>query len=144
MTNKAELSRFLFQDEAPERDFGQILSVSGPVVIAEKMTGAAMYELVSVPRRGLVLLQSFFFFFFFFTRDVTGACGHVWPRWRDHSSRRRHSDDSDIRRNVYVAQFRGFHAVWPKKRDVLTFFFFFFFDFFFFFCVFVEPRDVVM
>jgi V-type H+-transporting ATPase subunit A len=65
MTNKAELSRFLFQDEAPERDFGQILSVSGPVVIAEKMTGAAMYELVSVPRRGLVLLQSFFFFFFF-------------------------------------------------------------------------------
>jgi V-type H+-transporting ATPase subunit A len=34
---------------------------------------------------------------------------------------------------VYVAQFRGFHAVWPKKRDVLTFFFFFFFDFFFFF-----------
>jgi hypothetical protein len=87
MTNKAELSRFLFQDEAPERDFGQILSVSGPVVIAEKMTGAAMYELVSVPRRGSgPSLQGFFFFFFFFTRDVTGACGHVGPRRRDHSS----------------------------------------------------------
>jgi len=54
MTNKAELSRFLFQDEAPERDFGQILSVSGPVVIAEKMTGAAMYELVRVGTSGLV------------------------------------------------------------------------------------------
>jgi len=31
-----------------ERDYGRILSVSGPVVIGERMSGAAMYELVRV------------------------------------------------------------------------------------------------
>ena len=55
VTNKASLSKFLFEDEAPEREFGQILSVSGPVVIAEKMTGAAMYELVRDAHTALTL-----------------------------------------------------------------------------------------
>jgi len=32
----------------PSEGDGQILSVSGPVVVAEKMAGAAMYELVRV------------------------------------------------------------------------------------------------
>lgn len=36
-----------FDDAEKEREFGSIYSVSGPVVIAELMTGAAMYELVS-------------------------------------------------------------------------------------------------
>jgi hypothetical protein len=57
VTNKASLSKFLFEDEAPEREFGQILSVSGPVVIAEKMTGAAMYELVRDARTFDVALK---------------------------------------------------------------------------------------
>lgn len=43
-----------FEEEAKESDYGVILSVSGPVVIAEQMTGAAMYELVRVGNDGLV------------------------------------------------------------------------------------------
>ena len=33
-------------DEDRESRFGQVFGVSGPVVIAENMTGSAMYELV--------------------------------------------------------------------------------------------------
>jgi V-type H+-transporting ATPase subunit A len=41
-------------DDVPESDYGVIYSVSGPVVIAEKMAGAAMYELVRVGHHQLV------------------------------------------------------------------------------------------
>jgi len=43
-----------FEDDIKESDFGVIYSVSGPVVIAEKMSGAAMYELVRVGHHQLV------------------------------------------------------------------------------------------
>jgi V-type H+-transporting ATPase subunit A len=43
----AKLSLPKFEDVA-ESEYGVIYSVSGPVVIAEKMSGAAMYELVRV------------------------------------------------------------------------------------------------
>jgi V-type H+-transporting ATPase subunit A len=41
-------------DEDRESRFGSVFGVSGPVVIAEKMTGAAMYELVRVGHGELV------------------------------------------------------------------------------------------
>lgn len=37
-----------FEGEERESDYGTILKVAGPLVIAEKMKGAAMYELVRV------------------------------------------------------------------------------------------------
>ena len=37
-----------------EQEFGYVFGVSGPVVIAEKMSGAAMYELVRVGHDELV------------------------------------------------------------------------------------------
>lgn len=37
-----------------EKEFGYVFGVSGPVVIAEKMSGAAMYELVRVGHKELV------------------------------------------------------------------------------------------
>eukprot|EP01100_Stratorugosa_tubuloviscum_P006407 TRINITY_DN276_c0_g8_i1.p1 TRINITY_DN276_c0_g8~~TRINITY_DN276_c0_g8_i1.p1 ORF type:complete len:624 (-),score=322.85 TRINITY_DN276_c0_g8_i1:222-2093(-) len=43
-----------FGDEERESKYGVIFSVSGPVVVAEKMTGAAMYELVRVGYSQLV------------------------------------------------------------------------------------------
>lgn len=43
-----------FEDDVKESDYGVIYSVSGPVVIAEKMSGAAMYELVRVGHQQLV------------------------------------------------------------------------------------------
>lgn len=42
------------QDEDRESKFGHVFSVSGPVVVAEKMAGAAMYELVRVGHDELV------------------------------------------------------------------------------------------
>ena len=42
------------RDEQCESRFGQVFGVSGPVVIAENMTGAAMYELVRVGHDELV------------------------------------------------------------------------------------------
>jgi V-type H+-transporting ATPase subunit A len=42
------------RDEEHESRFGHVFSVSGPVVIAENMTGAAMYELVRVGHDELV------------------------------------------------------------------------------------------
>nr|WGL47556.1 V-type H+-transporting ATPase subunit A [Flammulina filiformis] len=42
------------QDEDRESRFGQVFGVSGPVVIAENMVGAAMYELVRVGHDELV------------------------------------------------------------------------------------------
>jgi V-type H+-transporting ATPase subunit A len=42
------------QDEERESRFGHVYGVSGPVVIAENMTGAAMYELVRVGHDELV------------------------------------------------------------------------------------------
>ena len=48
------------RDEERESRFGQVFGVSGPVVIAENMTGSAMYELVRVGHDELVggMLQS--------------------------------------------------------------------------------------
>lgn len=43
-----------FADIEVESEFGSIFSVSGPVVIADKMSGAAMYELVRVGHYELV------------------------------------------------------------------------------------------
>jgi V-type H+-transporting ATPase subunit A len=43
-----------FFKEEKESEFGRILSVSGPVVIAEKMNGSKMYELVRVGSANLV------------------------------------------------------------------------------------------
>ena len=42
------------RDEDGESRFGQVFGVSGPVVIAENMVGAAMYELVRVGHDELV------------------------------------------------------------------------------------------
>ena len=42
------------RDEERESRFGQVFGVSGPVVIAENMTGSAMYELVRVGHDELV------------------------------------------------------------------------------------------
>ena len=42
------------RDEDRESQFGQVFGVSGPVVIAENMIGAAMYELVRVGHEELV------------------------------------------------------------------------------------------
>jgi len=50
----AKLSLPKFEDDVKESDFGVIYSVSGPVVIADKMAGAAMYELVRVGHYQLV------------------------------------------------------------------------------------------
>lgn len=44
----------LIQDEEKESNFGYVFGVSGPVVIAERMAGAAMYELVRVGHEELV------------------------------------------------------------------------------------------
>jgi len=43
-----------FEDDIKESDYGVIYSVSGPVVVADKMAGAAMYELVRVGHDQLV------------------------------------------------------------------------------------------
>jgi V-type H+-transporting ATPase subunit A len=42
------------EDEDRESRFGQVFGVSGPVVVAENMTGCAMYELVRVGHDELV------------------------------------------------------------------------------------------
>lgn len=42
------------RDEDRESRYGQVFGVSGPVVIAENMTGSAMYELVRVGHNELV------------------------------------------------------------------------------------------
>ena len=39
---------YSLQDEEKESKFGKIYKVSGPLVIAENMAGAKMYELVKV------------------------------------------------------------------------------------------------
>lgn len=51
-TAKASLPTI--RDEEKESKFGVVYSVAGPVVIAEKMTGSAMYELVRVGQSELV------------------------------------------------------------------------------------------
>lgn len=43
-----------FQSDQKDNTFGIVLKVAGPLVIAEKMSGAAMYELVRVGRQKLV------------------------------------------------------------------------------------------
>jgi len=50
------------RDEDRESRFGAVFGVSGPVVIAENMIGAAMYELVRVGHDELVggLCSTFF------------------------------------------------------------------------------------
>lgn len=56
MTQAQGQSRTLsmIQDCEYESEFGYVYSVSGPVVVAEKMTGSAMYELVRVGHMELV------------------------------------------------------------------------------------------
>eukprot|EP00611_Tribonema_gayanum_P023723 TRINITY_DN5057_c0_g1_i1.p2 TRINITY_DN5057_c0_g1~~TRINITY_DN5057_c0_g1_i1.p2 ORF type:complete len:621 (-),score=271.41 TRINITY_DN5057_c0_g1_i1:582-2444(-) len=48
------MSTFVVDDGVREGDYGYVLRVSGPLVIAEKMSGAAMYELVRVGHQKLV------------------------------------------------------------------------------------------
>ena len=43
-----------YEDGDVETDYGFILKVAGPLVIAERMSGAAMYELVRVGSEKLV------------------------------------------------------------------------------------------
>src|SRR5690242_8963556 len=43
-----------YQEKIAEADLGCIFSVSGPVVVAEKMIGSAMYELVRVGPQELI------------------------------------------------------------------------------------------
>eukprot|EP01088_Endostelium_zonatum_P003396 TRINITY_DN14607_c0_g1_i1.p1 TRINITY_DN14607_c0_g1~~TRINITY_DN14607_c0_g1_i1.p1 ORF type:complete len:624 (+),score=155.66 TRINITY_DN14607_c0_g1_i1:57-1928(+) len=52
MTDFASLPRIA--DEEKESSYGVVFSVSGPVVVAERMNGAAMYELVRVGHDELV------------------------------------------------------------------------------------------
>ncbi|KAJ3415968.1 H(+)-transporting V1 sector ATPase subunit A [Chytridiales sp. JEL 0842] len=52
MENAQKLAKI--RDEERESFFGSVYSVSGPVVIAENMTGAAMYELVRVGHSELI------------------------------------------------------------------------------------------
>eukprot|EP01118_Nematostelium_gracile_P014321 TRINITY_DN554_c0_g1_i1.p1 TRINITY_DN554_c0_g1~~TRINITY_DN554_c0_g1_i1.p1 ORF type:complete len:623 (+),score=185.41 TRINITY_DN554_c0_g1_i1:1334-3202(+) len=49
---KANLPKF--EDSVKESDYGVVYSVSGPVVVADQMSGAAMYELVRVGHDQLV------------------------------------------------------------------------------------------
>ena len=42
------------EEYEPESDYGFIFSVSGPLVVADNMSGAAMYELVRVGHSKLV------------------------------------------------------------------------------------------
>ncbi|KAJ2749684.1 H(+)-transporting V1 sector ATPase subunit A [Coemansia pectinata] len=53
LENAARDIRYL-EEDADESEFGYVYSVSGPVVIAEKMTGSAMHELVRVGHEALV------------------------------------------------------------------------------------------
>ncbi|KAJ1725565.1 H(+)-transporting V1 sector ATPase subunit A [Coemansia erecta] len=53
LENASREMRYLDED-ANESEFGYVFSVSGPVVIAEKMTGSAMLELVRVGHEALV------------------------------------------------------------------------------------------
>jgi V-type H+-transporting ATPase subunit A len=50
----AKLSLPKFEDSVRESEYGVIYSVSGPVVVADQMSGAAMYELVRVGHDQLV------------------------------------------------------------------------------------------
>lgn len=50
---RKEIKRLSLEDTA-ESNYGQIFSVSGPVVVAENMIGCAMYELVKVGHDNLV------------------------------------------------------------------------------------------
>ncbi|AMD20088.1 HCL063Wp [Eremothecium sinecaudum] len=50
---RKEIKRISLEDHA-ETEYGQIYSVSGPVVVAENMIGCAMYELVKVGHENLV------------------------------------------------------------------------------------------
>lgn len=54
MENARKQMNRLSVDDAPESQYGQIFSVSGPVVVAENMVGCAMYELVKVGHDNLV------------------------------------------------------------------------------------------
>lgn len=46
------------RDADKESAYGYIYSVAGPVVVAERMVGSAMYELVRVGHRELVGVRS--------------------------------------------------------------------------------------
>lgn len=53
-TNMSSSLSLKDMDDVKEEEYGLVLSVSGPVVIAEKMSGSAMYELVRVGSAELV------------------------------------------------------------------------------------------
>ncbi|CAM9799747.1 unnamed protein product, partial [Sphacelaria rigidula] len=48
------MAGLVIDDGIKESDYGYVLRVSGPLVIAESMSGAAMYELVRVGHQKLV------------------------------------------------------------------------------------------
>ena len=48
------MSKFMSASDALESDYGYIFKVSGPLVVADSMSGAAMYELVRVGHSKLV------------------------------------------------------------------------------------------
>ncbi|CAN0154452.1 unnamed protein product, partial [Hapterophycus canaliculatus] len=48
------MSGLVIDDGVVESDIGYVLRVSGPLVVAESMGGAAMYELVRVGHQKLV------------------------------------------------------------------------------------------
>ena len=59
------------EDEDRESRFGQVFGVSGPVVVAENMTGCAMYELVRVGHDELVGgAQTDSFLYTYLMRDI--------------------------------------------------------------------------
>jgi V-type H+-transporting ATPase subunit A len=51
---RAKKETIKIESEERESKFGSVFSVSGPVVVAERMAGAAMYELVRVGHDELI------------------------------------------------------------------------------------------
>jgi len=83
------------RDEERESRFGQVFGVSGPVVIAENMTGSAMYELVRVGHDELV--GGIYGRVFFYAMNLlTAAMIHC----RGYSDRCRQGDYPGIRGDV--------------------------------------------
>lgn len=77
------------RDEDRESRFGQVFGVSGPVVIAENMTGSAMYELVRVGHDELVGGA--------FSRQIYAGISRLILRCRGHPYRRGQGDNPSVR-----------------------------------------------
>ena len=78
-------------DEDRESRFGQVFGVSGPVVIAENMVGASMYELVRVGHDELVGGA---------TREMQSFAIHELICRRGYQDRCRQDNDSGVRGDV--------------------------------------------